>query len=618
MTEEDDPAAAAKAFASSFVEAVGKAEPAGDLEVQVAFALGWHMAELYLPVSWPGTPVAQSEDLPGLSDFSARQRAELGLDQVDVALNRLKGPIEEHGLKSPSTDDARNALTAGKDEFRTQVFDLHVTLLATLTAASYKLGKAYGLGRALAETTRPKDLATLKEKLEPARIQNLLSWISTDLSLERLGEIKHIVVLMMENRSFDHMLGYLKTSGMPEVNGLTGTETNPDPAGQEQQVFEWPQGETVFHPAIDETGKILDPCHGKQCVAEQLADGNRGFIKNFLATRRNKKGEPIALPPEYHAFPMGHYGAQHLPAYDFLARNFCVCDAWHSSVPGDTWPNRLFALAGLEKDRAAESLLERLAEDVRHLIPVLKEAPIFDVPAFPRELGDGQWRWYSQDPATLREVSWIDPNFIDLKVLHPSSDDDHPPSDIRAGQALALEVYEALRNSRDWEDTLFVIVYDEHGGFYDHMVPPAVGFDDGSGYSTYGVRVPALVIGPRVQRTVCHDLFDHTSLINTILTRFAPDPEQAIARMGPRVRHARHLGGLLEPQARADIPEPDQPRQRIAEWQQEAHAARRGTSDGPSTALDGAGRHFSLHDFQEDFARFALLMRHNGLPAGEP
>ncbi len=487
---------------------------------------------------------------------------------------------------------------------------------------------------------------------------------------ERLQEIKHIVVLMMENRSFDHMLGYLKRSGMPEVNGLEGTETNPNPAGNEQPVFEWPQGETVFHPAIDETGKILDPCHGKACVAEQLAGGNRGFIKNFLATRENKKKEHVELPPEYWAFPMGHYGQQHLPTYDFLARNFCVCDSWHSSVPGDTWPNRLFALAGLEKDRAPESLLERLEDKFKHLIPFLKDAPIFDVPAFPRELDDGRWRWYSQDPATLRaadahyrdfddikrgnfaffdrqrvnlleeaigsvtvtpdsflddaatgrlrEVSWIDPNFIDLKVLHASSDDDHPPADIRAGQALALEVYEALRNSPDWEDTLFVIVYDEHGGFYDHVPPPPLGFDDGSGYATYGVRVPALVIGPRVTKQVSHELFDHTSLINTILTRFATDPMQAIGKMGPRVQHAKHLGMLLDQEPRTGLPEPDDARTRIAGWQQEARASRRGTPDGPSAALDGAGRPFSLHDFQEDFARFALLMRHNGLPGGEP
>ncbi len=493
--------------------------------------------------------------------------------------------------------------------------------------------------------------------------------MSTDSAMTRLGEIRHIVVLMMENRSFDHMLGYLKRDGLPDVNGLDGTESNPGPDNQEHPVFEWGEAETVFRPNIDETGKILDPCHSKDCVQEQIANENRGFIRNFLATRTDRNGKHVDLPPEYHAFPMGYYGAKDLPTYDFLARNYCVCDKWHSSVPGDTWPNRLFALAGREADQDAESLLQRIEDHVKALIPGLNKAPIFDVPAFPRELGDAQWRWYSQDPATLRaadahyrdftdikrgnfaffdrqrlslleeaiegaiatpdsflddaangtlrDVTWIDPNFIDLKVLHANSDDDHPPSDIRAGQALVLDVYEALQNSAHWNDTLFVVVYDEHGGFYDHEPPPALSFDDGSGYATYGVRVPALIVGPRVPRQVSHHLFDHTSLINTILTRFASNPEQAIANMGPRVARAQHLGVLLGDQPRTDLPDADSVRQQIDTWHIQAQAAHR-PNNGKSEALDGAGRSFSLHEFQEDFARFALAMRHAGLPGGEP
>jgi phospholipase C len=493
--------------------------------------------------------------------------------------------------------------------------------------------------------------------------------MSTDPSVRRLGGVRHIVVLMMENRSFDHMLGYLERNGLSNVNGLDGTETNPGIDDQEHRVFEWGEAETVFRPALDETGKILDPCHSKGCVHDQIANGNQGFIRNFLATRTDRSGKHVDLPAEYHAFPMGYYGAKDLPTYDFLARNFCVCDAWHSSVPGDTWPNRLFALAGREVDRAAEGLLERIEDEIKQLIPGLSKAPIFDVPTFPRELADEQWRWYSQDPSTLRaadgryrdftdikrgnfaffdrqrlslveealggvittpdsflddvangtlrEVTWIDPNFIDLKVLHAGSDDDHPPSDIRAGQALVLEVYEALESSPAWDDTLFIVVYDEHGGFYDHVPPPDLGFDDGSGYTTYGVRVPALVIGPRLPCQVSHELFDHTSLINTILRRFASDPEQAIASMGPRVAHAQHLGVLLGDEPRADLPDTGAVRQQIDAWHAQAQAARR-PDNGKSRALDGAGRPFTLHDFQEDFARFALAMRHAGLPGGEP
>ena len=123
---------------------------------------------------------------------------------------------------------------------------------------------------------------------------------------------------------------------------------------------------------------------------------------------------------------------------------------------------------------------------------------------------------------------------------------------MRAGQSLVLETYEALRNSPQWEDTLLVIAYDEHGGFYDHVTPPRLDVDDGSGYATYGLRVPALLVGPRVVRHVCHEQFDHTSIVKTILTRFAPQPQQAIANMGRRVEHAPHLGVALSPTPRTD------------------------------------------------------------------
>jgi phospholipase C len=489
-------------------------------------------------------------------------------------------------------------------------------------------------------------------------------------ALERLMKVQHIVVVMMENRSFDSMLGYLKRDGMPDVDGLNGDESNPGPDGEPVPVFA--QQDTVFHPPEDHTGKILDPCHGKACVQEQLSDGNRGFVKNFVETRKDRSGQPVTLPAEYNRLPMGYYTAEQLPTYDFLARNYCVCDAWHSSVPGDTWPNRLFSLAGREGPHDLPSLIERIESRLGHRPSFLDNAPIYDVPAFTHQLGEEQWRWYSHDPATLRaadgryrrfddpqrenfaffdrqsmsvltkvleagivspdsflddcatpgklrDVSWVDPNFIDLRVLDPNSDDDHPPSDIRAGQAFILELYEALLSSPDWNDTLLVVVYDEHGGFFDHVPPPPLPIDDGSGYSTYGVRVPALMVGPRVANGICHDVFDHTSLIQTILRRFARDPDHAIGQMPPRVAHARHLGYTLLDEPREDIPEPDEQRGVIAQWRLDARAARRGQrGEGRSAAFDGAGHPFWLHDFQEDFVKFALAMRHLGLEPGHP
>jgi phospholipase C len=488
-----------------------------------------------------------------------------------------------------------------------------------------------------------------------------------------LEQVKHIVVLMMENRSFDQMLGYLQEDGIPAVEGIAAAKPNSDPDGKPVAPFEWGPGETMPPTPPGHKPKILDPCHSPNCVREQLGGENAGFVKNFAATRVDEEGHSIQLDPEFLKVPMGHFGAEHLPIYDHLARNFCVCDRWHSSIPGDTWPNRLYAIAGKEGPSVAKNgglltdLIHKL-EDVPFLKGKLGNLPIFDVPAFTRHLQDKQWRWYSHDPATLRgvdslyrdfehvnrdnfayfdrkkvgwatelaeepivthdsfiddaakgqlrDVSWIDPNFFDLGVLDPNSNDDHPPSDVKAGQALVLELYEALAKSPAWNDTVLVIVYDEHGGFYDHVAPPEIP-DDGSGYTTLGVRVPAIVVGPRVRKQVSHQVFDHTSLIATILRRFAAKPEQALAAMPKRVQDAPHLGMLLEGAPRTDLDPRDKLHKTMAEWRRQGREDRRARQAAPSAALDGAGHPFELHHFQQEFTQVALLMR-EALPPSQP
>jgi len=479
--------------------------------------------------------------------------------------------------------------------------------------------------------------------------------------LGALQQIKHIVVLMMENRSFDHMLGYLTLDGMPEVNGLKGDESNPDVDGTVHPAWEFGDDQTAFHiPGTPEADKSLDPCHSPRCVAVQLGGGNAGFVKNFV-TEKNP-------PAAWRKLPMGHYTGDHLPVYDHLARQFCVCDAWHSSIPGDTWPNRLYSLTGTAAPSVASQhpLFKELVDGVG--AAALDNVPLYDLAAFTRQLADGQWRWYSHDPATLRaadatyrdptdfktdnfsyfdrttislatqglegllvgqdsflddaangtlrSVSWIDPNFIDLHILDPGSNDDHPPGDVLAGQALVLDVYEALVNSPGWADTVLVIVYDEHGGFYDHVAPPPV--NDGSGFPTYGLRVPALVVGPRVTQGVSHQLFDHTALIKTILLRFAAKSDAAIRAMGARVVNSPHLGLLLEDQPRSQTPDRGDLHTRLDEWRAAARAQRRSQTATPSVAPDGAGHPLSLNEFQADFARFGIAMRHAGLPGGTP
>lgn len=488
-----------------------------------------------------------------------------------------------------------------------------------------------------------------------------------------LGEIEHIVVLMKENRSFDQMLGYLQAEGL-DLDGLENAKQakpNKDLDGRTYSPFAWEPGQTLPPVPPGQQPKILDPCHGKDCVSKQLAGDNTGFVANFDKTRRDD--HDIKLEPEFLRTVMGHFTGQHLPVYDFLAKNYCVCDAWHSSIPGDTWPNRLFAYAGYEEERIGykRNLRGWLLAHLQGLPAVggLRNAPIYDVRSFARQLGPKQWRWYSHDPGTLRaadsefrklrnldrdnfayvdrtklelkeeieaplhthdsflddaakgelrDVSWIDPNFADLQVLHTTSNDDHPPADVKAGQDLVLQIYDALVNSPKWDTTLLVIIYDEHGGFYDHAPAPPVPFTgDQSGFATLGVRVPALLIGRQVQNFVCHQLFEHTSLIATILRHFAADPEVALGKMPARVQQAPHIGQVLADAPR-NIPDHSYLQEELDAWRLEARHQRQASAKESIPVGDGAGQEVELHDFEDEWLRFVMAIRDRGLPPGQP
>jgi len=368
---------------------------------------------------------------------------------------------------------------------------------------------------------------------------------------DNLRKIDHIVVLMMENRSFDHMLGFLSIEeGRTDVEGPTLAMSN-----------EY-RGDTYHvHPATRTTmQKAQDPCHSGWCVDEQLANNNGGFVSNFMKTRKAGGGNPGVV--------MAYHPPEHVPVYEFLAREFCVCDHWFCSVPGATMPNRCYAAAGTSgglRNNIKPSRPYNLASFVRHLKPE-------------------QWRWYSHDyvptiwlidpqvglslqnvPAffdrkdvfghrsfleraakgDLPAVSWIDPNFYDLTFGPAGSNDDHPPSDLRAGQKLVLQLVDAVLQGPAWKKTLLVITYDEHGGFFDHVQPPKAA-DDRPAMREYGPRVPALVISPYVAKgSVAKTVFDHTSIIKTILMRFCRKANGRIPNMGARVKAASHLGELL-------------------------------------------------------------------------
>ncbi len=470
---------------------------------------------------------------------------------------------------------------------------------------------------------------------------------------QNLSHIDHIVVLMMENRSFDHMLGYLALEGgRTDVDGLSDAMTN-EHAGHAFPVYHLPRGAVATKP--------LDPDHSGGSVAKQINGGKMdGFVSAYAETLASR-GEPGVDPGPI----MGYYNADDLPAYDHLAAEFTICDRWHSSVPGATWPNRLYALTGGADGTRDDK----------------KGPPMYDRHSFARHLDAAgvPWRWYSYSPGTLRcadseylvghhdrfhfvdkvklnwlakldeavtidehsssfledavtgnlaAVSWLDPNFYDLNLVGSPSNDDHPPSDVFEGQELVFRVYNALATGPKWEKTLLIVVYDEHGGFHDHVTPPEAPDDDPAKFGHYGVRVPALIASPWVARgVVSHTLFDHTSIIKTIMERFCSDELEhrhglgAIIHwlekghphyVGRRVEEATGLGVLLTETQPRPAPDRDALGERIA-----AERAKIAAFAVKSPPTVGAASR-PLTDHQVHMAQAADHLRQHGLPAGQP
>jgi phospholipase C len=463
-----------------------------------------------------------------------------------------------------------------------------------------------------------------------------------------LEMIDHIVVLMLENRSFDHMLGYLSLSGRrPDIDGL-----QPGMANQYQ-------GRSCLVHHLDSTVVGMDPDHSAGGIDEQVARGTMGgFVANAAATltsRGLQDGDPTCV--------MGYYDATDVPVYDHLVEEFAVCDRWFSSVLGSTMPNRLYALCG----GAAGSRDNRP--------PYLP--PLYHQPSFVRHLDAHgvSWRWYCFDPGLLRfadmhyrlghhdrfgyfsktglpwrtrldltinqdlpsfledaasgtlpSLSWIDPAFINFNPLGFPVNDDHPPADIRDGQDLVLAVYDALASSPQWNRSLLVIVYDEHGGFYDHVPPPAADDDDPALFGSYGVRVPAIIVSPWVEpRAVSSTLFDHTSIIKTVLARFCPQalrepPGEQLGRRplggearypGRRVVGANPLGELLTRTVPRPAPQRDTLLRQAAARANQVELERSGTTDGDQDRRP-------LNDLQESILAATQELARHGHPANTP
>ncbi len=178
-------------------------------------------------------------------------------------------------------------------------------------------------------------------------------------------------------------------------------------------------------------------------------------------------------------------------------------------------------------------------------------------------------------------------------------------------QELALEVFNALLNSPQWNQTLFVITYDEHGGFYDHVAPPAAA-DDRPDFRHYGVRVPAIVVSPWVQQGgVSSIIFDHTSIIKTVLLKFCRAANGTIPNMGARVADANHLGHLLTETSPRPFAAPAAVKPRIEALRGQVRSLKQA-----QPVLVGARR--TPNDFQREVAAAKSALAAQGHPPGMP
>ena len=384
--------------------------------------------------------------------------------------------------------------------------------------------------------------------------------------------IQHIFVLMLENRSFDHMLGFSRLAGTDAetgqpttIRGLDGTESN-DFGGQAYRVSagaDWVMPTDPHHEFLDILHQLCGPGAEYPSGGPYPPVDNSGFVDSYVAS--GGSGNPGEI--------MKCFTPEQLPVLYALASQFAVCDQWHSSMPGPTWPNRMFVHAGssggLDHSPSVAEVVEwetgpgySFLNDT--IFDRLKEKGVtrriyggdhFPMVAALRGIGLDDIREYENFAADLQQDSYpynyvfIEPSY-DILNNYKGGSSQHPLGDIRKGEALIKSTYEAIRNSAHWKNSMLIITWDEHGGFYDHCDPPAaIGPGDswGSRYNRYGFtfdkygpRVPAIVISPLIPRgLIDHRLYDHASIPATIEQRFG------LVGMTNRDRTANNLLSLV-------------------------------------------------------------------------
>jgi len=355
-----------------------------------------------------------------------------------------------------------------------------------------------------------------------------------------LDNLKHIVVLMMENRSFDHMLGALKAVDA-RIDGVTNQLSNPDTTG----VSVNPQPSAEFQGQLDP-----DPDHHFPAVDLQIFGGDtspnraanmQGFVKSYFNQREDVKHSQMI---------MYNFKQSDLPVLTKLALEFAVFNRWFASIPGPTICNRAFAHYGTSFGRVDMDPFD-VIEPIKSIYTRLINATpkhtakiyYYDTTSSTMEVVNllqnqpelfGTYKQFLSDcdKNLLPEYSFVEPNYNDHTTDSGEevASDQHPDHDVQAGECLIAEVYMRIRNNKNlWPNTALLVVYDEHGGIYDHVVPPACTPDQftaaanntGTGmefkFDRLGVRVPAILISPWIPRnTVVDRVFDHASIPATV------------------------------------------------------------------------------------------------------
>jgi phospholipase C len=427
-------------------------------------------------------------------------------------------------------------------------------------------------------------------------------------SIAEFQGINRFIVLMLENRSFDHLFGYLKAVNS-NVMGLTGSEFNQkdpnsptDPAIKVGRASSFVMTFDPAHEFYDVKIQLYGPLQGTDPGLPPIANPAQdpapmtGFIASATQAVDFSGDENLV---------MGCFQPDQLPVLTTLAAEFALFNFWYSSLPGPTWPNRFFIHAatsgGLTDSPSTSQIVTGFSFQNDTIYERLRNAgKVWRIyhDGLPQTAGISGLRDEYVNPFTkqfqamddfyddvkhgaLADYSFIEPRY-DTGNNYLDGNSMHPLNDIRKGEALVKQVYEALRNSQYWAETMLVITFDEHGGFYDHQSPPATApTGDDSKYANpnysfpfnqLGVRVPAIVVSAYTSKgTIIGDdpgvaatVFDHSSVLATVEKRFGLAPltkrdqaantlEVAINLATPRLLPTEALTALPNPAADAGV-----------------------------------------------------------------